>query len=129
MGPVADLTQPVRWPLLCVVRAVPAALFDAPPLGMHSKTNTLAIVSLVAGIVGWTAMPLVGSIVAIVTGHMARGQIRQSYGLETGDGLAVGGLVLGYLSVVLGIVGIIFAVLVIVGVIGLGFLSALFGGT
>ena len=96
---------------------------------MHSKTNTLAIVSLIAGIVGWTAMPLVGSIVAIVTGHMARGQIRQSHGLETGDGLAVGGLVLGYLSVVLGIVGLIFAVLVIVGVIGLGFLSAVFGGT
>jgi hypothetical protein len=93
---------------------------------MQGKTNSLAIVSLVTGIVGWTAMPLIASIAAIVTGHIARRQIRESHGMETGDGLALGGLVLGYLSLVGGIVALIVAVLVIVGTIGLGFLSAIF---
>jgi len=92
---------------------------------MQGKTNTLAVVSLVTGIVGWVAMPVVASLAAIVTGHMARKQIRERHGTETGDGLALAGLVLGYLSLVFGIIGIVFAVLMIVGTIGLGFLSAL----
>ena len=94
---------------------------------MYSKTNTMAIVSLVAGIVGWTAMPLLGSIVAIVTGHMARGQIRSSNGMEEGNGLALAGLLLGYTSLLLGVVGVIFAILVLMGTVGLGFLAAIFG--
>ncbi|WP_321167721.1 DUF4190 domain-containing protein [Alkalisalibacterium limincola] len=55
------------------------------------STNTLAIVSLVFGILAWTVVPLVGAIVAIITGHMARGELRVSMpaGHETGDGLAV----------------------------------------
>jgi hypothetical protein len=40
-------------------------------------TNTLAIVSLVFGALAWTLLPLVGAIVAIVTGHMARGELRR----------------------------------------------------
>jgi hypothetical protein len=94
---------------------------------MQGKTNTLAIISLVAGIVGWTAMPLVGSIAAIITGHMARAQIRASHGVEAGDGFALGGLVLGYLSLIVGIIGLLLAILMVVGVIGLGFLSAVWG--
>lgn len=63
------------------------------------KTSTLAIVSLVAGIAGWTILPLIGSIVAIVTGHMAKAEIREQVGSLGGDGLATAGLVLGYLSI------------------------------
>jgi len=60
-----------------------------------ARTNNLAIVSLIAGIVGWTAAPLIKSIVAIVTGHLARKQISDSHGLEEGSGLTLGGLILG----------------------------------
>lgn len=74
-------------------------------------TSSLAIVSLVSGILSWVALPLLGSIVAIITGHMARGEIRRSGGTLDGDGLAVGGLILGYLQIALAIIG--FAVLIL----------------
>ena len=86
------------------------------------RTNTMALVSLIAGIVSWVALPIAASIVAIICGHVARKQIRQSYGGETGDGLAVVGLVLGYLNLVGGIVAII---AVVFGVFGLACLGAL----
>lgn len=60
------------------------------------QTSALAITSLVSGLLGWTFLPLVGSLVAIVTGHMARAEIRRSNGQVDGDGLAVAGLVLGW---------------------------------
>lgn len=87
------------------------------------KTNTMAIVSLVSGLAGWFMAPVLASIVAVVTGHMARSQIRASGGREDGDSLAIAGLVLGYLSLVLGLIGIVFAVLLLLGVLGLGFLG------
>ncbi len=68
-----------------------------------TETNALAIVSLVFGILAWTFLPIIGSIVAIVTGHIARGQIQQSHGAQQGDGVALAGLILGYLSLVLSV--------------------------
>lgn len=59
--------------------------------------NTLAVVSLVLGIVGLFVIPFLGSIGGVITGHMARKQIRETG--EGGDGMAVGGLVTGYLGV------------------------------
>ena len=91
-----------------------------------ARTNNLALVSLIAGIVGWTAAPLIGSIVAIVTGHIARRQIRDGHGMEEGSGLALIGLVLGYVHVAAWIVGVFVWVLFAVGLVGLGFLGALF---
>lgn len=70
-------------------------------------TSSLAIASLVSGILGWTLLPFIGTLVAIVTGHMARGEIRRSGGTLDGDGLAIGGLILGWLSALLWVVGII----------------------
>ncbi|WP_447939248.1 DUF4190 domain-containing protein [Pseudoxanthomonas mexicana] len=70
-------------------------------------TSSLAIASLVSGILGWTLLPFIGTLVAIVTGHMARGEIRRSGGTLDGDGLAIGGLILGWLSALVWIVGII----------------------
>jgi len=69
-------------------------------------TSSLAIASLVSGILGWTLLPVIGTLVAIVTGHMARGEIRRSAGTLDGDGLAIGGLVLGWLSMLLWVLGI-----------------------
>lgn len=69
-----------------------------------TETNALAIVSLIFGILGWTVLPLIGNLVAIVTGHIARGQVRVSAGAEQGDGLALAGLILGYLGLLIGLV-------------------------
>jgi hypothetical protein len=61
-------------------------------------TSTTAIVSLVFGIICWIAIPFIGAIVAIVCGHVARTEIRNSPpGSVEGDGMAVAGLILGYL--------------------------------
>ena len=79
------------------------------------RTNTLAVISLVFGILGWTALPLIGGIVAIITGHIARKEIRQSGGVEEGDGLATAGIVLGWVSIATGLLFIMLAFLLFVG--------------
>lgn len=61
----------------------------------NSQTSNFAIASLICGLLGWTILPLLGSIAAVITGHMARKEIRFHPGME-GDGLAVAGLILGY---------------------------------
>jgi hypothetical protein len=63
-----------------------------------SQTSTLALVSLISGIVSWFLVPFLGAIVAVITGHMAKKEIRENLGRLTGDGLATAGLVLGYLQ-------------------------------
>ncbi len=83
------------------------------------KTSTLAIVSLAAGILGWTLLPWLGSLGAIITGHMARGEIRRSAGAIDGNGYAIAGLVLGWGSVIVTIIGILVAVMFFGGIAAL----------
>lgn len=75
------------------------------------ETSSLAVVSLVAGILGWTLMPLLGSLGAIVAGHLARAEIRRQPERFQGDGLAVGGLILGWAAVLVGVVSLLVVVL------------------
>jgi hypothetical protein len=72
----------------------------------------MAIVSLVAGITSFVLVPILAAIVAIITGHMARKQIRQTG--EAGATLATIGLVLGYVHLALVAIGIIIVVVLVV---------------
>jgi len=63
------------------------------------RTNGLSIAALVLGLVGGCFG--VGSVLAIIFGHRARGQIRRSAGTQGGTRMATAGLVLGYLSLAL----------------------------
>jgi hypothetical protein len=72
--------------------------------------NTLAIISMVAGIAGLTVLFFLGSIAAVITGHMARKQIAETG--ESGSGMATAGLVMGYIGIALGGLGILAAVLI-----------------
>lgn len=63
-------------------------------------TSPMAIISLVSGILGWVPLPIIASIVAIITGHMARAEIRRRPDALDGDGLALAGLILGWSSVI-----------------------------
>ena len=65
------------------------------PPAVHATRSTMAIVSLISGILGWTLLPFLGSIVAVITGHKAKKEIRNSMGQLGGDGMATIGLVLG----------------------------------
>lgn len=62
------------------------------PKPVAPKTNTLAIVSLVSA--------FLVSLVAVITGHIALRQIKRTG--ESGRGLALAGVVLGYLGLVIG---------------------------
>lgn len=66
----------------------------------NRQTSGLAVVSLVMGICSWTVLPFVASVVAIITGHMARAEIRRRPHELDGDGLALTGLILGWVMVV-----------------------------
>jgi uncharacterized membrane protein len=79
------------------------------------KTSTLAIVSLIAGILGWTLLPLIGSLGAIITGKMARSEIRQSDGRIDGDGMALAGLILGWSMMIFWILLMIVGVFLFLG--------------
>lgn len=68
--------------------------------------STLAIVSLVCGILAWVVLPLLAAIPAVITGHMARNEIRRSGGRVSGDGLALIGMVLGYANLAVAALGI-----------------------
>jgi Domain of unknown function (DUF1707)/Domain of unknown function (DUF4190) len=79
---------PTAWP-------VPA--YQPPPLQAQSGTNSMAIAAMVLGVAefftaGLTAIP------AVICGHVARRQMRQT--AQRGDGLATGGLVLGYMAII-----------------------------
>ncbi|TET52714.1 MAG: DUF4190 domain-containing protein [Anaerolineales bacterium] len=90
----------------------------APSAG-QSETSTLAVVSLVSGILGWSLLPIIGGIVAVVTGHKARKEIRASCGALGGDAMATVGLVLGYASFVLIVIpACVIAILLLLTLVG-----------
>ncbi|QWF15301.1 DUF4190 domain-containing protein [Lysobacter capsici] len=75
------------------------------------ETNPLAVISLICGLLSWFVLPIVGSIGAIVSGHMARAQIGREPTRYEGDGMAIAGLVLGWASVIVGLLTLLVVVL------------------
>ena len=63
------------------------------------QTCTAATISLIFGILSWFVLPFIGAVVAIIAGHMAKGEIRRSQGALDGEGLATAGLILGYVHI------------------------------
>ena len=88
------------------------------------QTSALAVTSLIAGVLGWTLVPWIGSIVAIITGHLARAEIRRDPQRLDGDGMAVAGLLLGWIMIILSIIAFL-ALIVFLG--GLAAFFALVG--
>ena len=64
-----------------------------------------AIVSLIFGILGLTFFPLIGSIVALITGYSAINEIKESMGTLGGDGMATAGIITGWVGLGLAIIG------------------------
>lgn len=96
-------TDPLHWEPIAPASAS-APRLPAPDLAASApmfapKTNTMAVISLISGLVSWVLLPVVGGIVGLITGIMARNEIKKSGGAETGDGLAVAGIVISALNI------------------------------
>lgn len=107
-GAVHELFPPVAVDPLAGARASHAAA---------SSSSSLATLGLVAAILGFTCLPLLGWLGGIVLGHMALGEIRRGGGMIQGRGSAIAALVLSYgglaFSVLVG--GVILLVLIFAG--------------
>lgn len=94
----------------------------APPTATPKPSSSSATLSLIAGILGITLFPVVGSIVAVVAGYAARREIHASEGALGGEGLATAGIILGWIGlgmIVLGLcgVGLLFGVPLCIGLL------------
>ena len=86
-------------PLPPAPAGIPMPAFYRPP------TNGMAVASMVLGILGMMGMVwIISPILALVFGHMAKGQIDRSGGAQEGRGFAVAGIVLGWVGIAWGIV-------------------------
>jgi hypothetical protein len=82
-------------------------------------SSTLAMVSLISGIVGFTLLPLIGGIVALITGYMARGETRSIPPKASGDGMATAGIIMGWIQLGLVVVGTCCFIIYFVFIVGL----------
>ena len=72
------------------------------PISSNSQQSSgLAVTSLILGVLSFVACSILTGIPAIITGHIAHNRSRKDPQQFGGGGLAVAGLVLGYLSVAL----------------------------
>jgi hypothetical protein len=74
--------------------------------GAQLPTSSLAIVSMVAGITGFTIFPAIGTIVALITGYAARKETRATPPQAAGDGLATAGIIMGWVQVGMSVIGL-----------------------
>src|SRR5262249_35477707 len=88
---MADETPPPSPP------AVPQTVPRTPPA---------AICSLILAVLSFTCGWLFTAVPAVICGHIARSKIRKSGGALGGRGIATTGLILGYVALVLGVLGI-----------------------
>ncbi|MET4158807.1 DUF4190 domain-containing protein [Agromyces sp. PvR057] len=103
--PVAPPAPPAYGaPAAPAAPAYGAGTYDAtaPAYGAPApaKTNVLAIVSLVSSIIGFFTG--IGFLVGIVCGHISLSQIKKT--AEQGRGMAIAGLVIGYIGIVISII-------------------------
>jgi hypothetical protein len=82
-------------------------------------SSSLAIVSLIAGILGFMGLPIIASIVALWTGYAARNETRSIPPKASGDGMATAGIVMGWIQIGLAVVAICCFLAYFVFVIGL----------
>ena len=102
--------------------------YPAPGYAPARPTSGLAVTSLITGIAGivlsWAFVPLLASVVAVITGHMALKQTRANPALG-GRGMAIAGLILGYVGVAFLALAILFGILSLFAIGTAGFLPFL----
>jgi hypothetical protein len=88
----------------------PPPAFGVP--GPQTGNNGLAVASLVCGIASFPVLlfcflGFIPAILAVVFGFTSKRQIRQSGGVQGGDGMATAGIVLGFVCIAFSIILVI----------------------
>ncbi len=105
-APPAPVDSPPTLPAAPPLAAAPGAY--SPHLGAApQKTDGLAITSLVLGILSMICCGIVTGIPAVICGHIAIGRMKKDPNLQ-GKGLAMAGLIIGYLGIVVSVIYLIY---------------------
>jgi hypothetical protein len=75
------------------------------------QTNQKALWSMILGILSIVACGLLAGIPALILGSSAKKEIAAAGGAQTGEGMATAGVVLGWISVAISVVVLMFVVL------------------
>lgn len=75
------------------------------------QSNKKAMWSMILGIISIVCCGILAGIPALILGNQAKAEIAASHGGQTGEGQAKAGVILGWISIALTIVGILFYVL------------------
>ena len=88
---------------------------------MEKQQKGMAIGSLVCGIIGllssFWGIGIILAIIAVILGHVHKSRLKNEPAKYTGNGLATGGLVCGYISIVMAGISVL-----ILGSLGVAFL-------
>lgn len=95
--------QPATQTYLPPPSAQPQVAYMTPT----QTTNVWAVVSLISSVLSWLGLFGVGGIVGIIAGIVARNEIAASRGAQSGDGLALTGIILGAVNVLLSCIGLL----------------------
>jgi len=77
----------------------------------EKKTAGVAVASMILGILGLMCLGPLGSIPAIICGHIGMAAVKKNPDTLQGDGMALAGLIMGYIQIVLMI--LFFAIILI----------------
>ncbi len=110
--PVQQSAGPAGAATAAAPAASPSAGVPVSPwLNVPSPSNTgqpqtdgKAVASLVFGILSILPLPVIASIPAVIFGHVSRASIRNSMGRLKGEGIAVAGLAMGYVSLLCAVI-------------------------
>jgi len=84
----------------------------------EARTSVWAVISLISGIANFIVLPFFGAIAALISGYIAKDEIKKSDGRIDGDNMAKAGIIMGWLGVAFSVLTFCLTVLIIVGGIG-----------
>lgn len=73
--------------------------------------NPLALASFILGSTSFFMLPVLGAIAAVISGHLAKQEIKAKPYTFSGEGFATAGLILGYAHLALTLITIIFVII------------------
>ena len=89
-----------------------------PPVITNGKATGALITGITTLVLSWCCGAGVLGLVAVVLGMKARSEIRASAGRQSGDGMALAGIITGVVAVLIGLATVVYVVIAIAGMSG-----------